>query len=159
MIDILVDEDIEEEPLPSRPMIEQAVHAALAVAGMDCPQPDLCIRFASDAEVRKLNDQWRGRDKVTDVLSFPLQDGPEFSADEPLGDVILAMPFVRAEARRLGLKAGDHALHLIIHACLHLIGHDHIDDADAAAMQALENAAMRRLGLHCPYPPVNEEIE
>ncbi len=158
MIDIIVDEDIDEPPqLPGHDAIEGAVTTTLAAAGLNARDPDLCIRFAADAEVRRLNRQWRGQDRVTDVLSFPLQDGPEYDPGEPLGDIVLAVPFILSEAERLGLPAADHALHLIVHACLHLLGHDHAEDTEAERMQALENAIMQRLGLHSPYPDIQEE--
>jgi probable rRNA maturation factor len=157
MIDLLIDEGVDEEPLPSTTAVQQAVIAACRTAGLDADEPQLCIRFAADAEVHALNARWRNKDKVTDVLSFPQQEAPDFDATFPLGDIVLAMPFVIREAERLGLPAADHILHLIVHGTLHLLGHDHIMDADAARMHPLERAIMRELGLHDPYPDeVNE---
>ncbi|MDQ6983008.1 MAG: rRNA maturation RNase YbeY, partial [Mariprofundus sp.] len=95
--------------------------------------------------------QWRDRDKVTDVLSFPMQETP-YDFSESLGDIALAVPFIIQEADRLDLSARDHYLHLIIHATLHLLGSDHIENRDAASMQAMEREAMRRMKLHHPYP-------
>jgi probable rRNA maturation factor len=157
MIDLLIDADAggveagDEEPFEPPQRVAEAVRAALAAAGFGVAEPDLCVRFASDAAVHELNRQWRGKDRVTDVLSFPMQEPPVDPA-QPLGDIALAVPFVRAEAARLGLPFDAHLLHLVVHATLHLIGYDHADDDEAARMQALERCAMRRLGLHEPYP-------
>jgi len=150
MVDLVVDDDVDEnfEP-PER--IEEAVLAACAVAGWLDRKPDMCIRFTSDQMLQSLNLQWRDRDKVTDVLSFPMQETP-YDFSESLGDIALAVPFISQEADRLGLSAPDHCLHLIIHATLHLLGFDHVEDDNAASMQALEREAMRRMRLHEPYP-------
>jgi len=160
MIDVLVDEDVDEHPLPSPEAIRQAVLTALTVAGYKADAentPELCIRFAADAEIHALNRQWREQDKVTDVLSFPLQEGPDFDMSQGLGDIALAVPFVLKEAKRLDLPTQDHCLHLIVHACLHLVGFDHIRYEDASIMQPLEHLTMQQLGLHNPYPNTKEE--
>lgn len=154
MLDIIVDEEV-DGPLPSEEAIRQAVTTACRKAGLQ-HAPMLCIRFADDATVQTLNRKWRKRDSVTDVLSFPMQDGDVYEADESLGDIILATPFTTHEAARLSLPATDHMLHLIIHATLHLMGYDHVDDEEAESMHKLERAAMSELGLHDPYP---NEIE
>lgn len=153
MIDLLVDEGVDTfaSDGTSRHRIEEAVRTACATAGMTIDDPELCIRFASDQTVRELNRQWRDKDRVTDVLSFPMQDAPIDPA-EPLGDIALAMPFVARQAAELKLDIHAHTLHLIIHATLHLLGYDHIRADEAIAMQRLEVIAMQRLGLHHPYP-------
>jgi len=147
MIDIVIDEDISYES-PAR--IDEAVRAACESADFNTTKIDLCIRFASDQSIHNLNQMWRDKDHVTDVLSFPMQEAP-FDASEPLGDIALAIPFINHEAQRLNLPAPDHCLHLIIHATLHLLGFDHINDADAQEMQRLEQQAMQNMGLHDPY--------
>ncbi|HXH71298.1 MAG TPA: rRNA maturation RNase YbeY [Mariprofundaceae bacterium] len=152
MIDVIVDDGIDDLAIPELADITAAVRAACHAAGLDA-EPELCIRFAADDEVRQLNRQWRHKDKVTDVLSFPMQEGPEFDPSQPLGDIVLAMPFVQQEADRLELPMAAHALHLIVHAVLHLLGHEHDADADAEIMQGLERNVLRSLGLHDPYPP------
>lgn len=146
--------DIEHQAIPQDNEILEAVLAVLEHANIDVQQPDfpeICIRFADDQSVQELNRSWRNKDSVTDVLSFPMQDEPPFQQDEPLGDIILALPFVLEEAKRLELNPTHHMLHLIIHGTLHLLGFDHIADDDAATMQRLEVAIMRQLGLHHPY--------
>ena len=155
MIDIIVDDDVPEdggETFEPPQALDSAVLAACRVAGFNqAESPGLCVRFASDASVQALNAQWRARDCVTDVLSFPMQE-PPVDEREYLGDIALALPFVALEAERLQLPFDAHCLHLIVHATLHLLGFDHVDDGDADRMQALENKAMQALGLHQPYP-------
>jgi len=150
MIDIIVDEGIQHSDLPDDARMRQAVAAACAQAGVS-RAVILCLRVANDDVVHELNRQWRHEDAVTDVLSFPMQDGPDVHFDESLGDIILAWPFVQKEAVRLGLDARAHILHLIVHGVLHLLGHDHAEETQAGRMQAMESRAMVQLGLHDPY--------
>ncbi len=150
MVDIIVDDGISGS-LPDEASICSAVETAASVAGVS-HSIHLCIRFADDAAVENLNSQWRGKDRVTDILSFPMQDGPDFDLDESLGDMILATPFTLKEAERLSLPATDHMLHLIVHGTLHLLGYDHMEESEAETMQKIECRAMQRLGLHNPYP-------
>ncbi len=156
MINIVVDEEVEESFDPPSGIVN-AVMTACEVAGYKRQEPKLCIRFAPDCELKGLNTAWRDRDSVTDVLSFPMQEAPDFNFSEPLGDIALAVPFIVEEAKRLGLPSQDHVLHLIVHATLHLLGFDHVKDSDADEMQSLEIVAMRVLGLHHPYSQAIEE--
>ena len=150
MIDVIVDDGVDMARMPGAARAIEAARAAFALAGGG-GEPSLCIRFADDAAVQALNRDWRAKDRVTDVLSFPMQDG-DIDAAAYLGDIALAVPFVEREAARLALAPADHAMHLIVHGVLHLMGHDHEDDAEAAEMQALERRTMAGLGLHDPYP-------
>lgn len=150
MIDIIVDDGVDMARMPEAARAIEAARAAFDQDG-HAGEPQLCIRFADDAAVRELNRDWRGKDKVTDVLSFPMQEG-KVDAAAHLGDIALAVPFVEREAARLAIDPADHALHLIVHGVLHLMGHDHEADREAAEMQALERRTMAGLGLHDPYP-------
>jgi len=168
MIDVMVDDDLADIVLPDTVLgrdgergdqvfvppkgITAAVQTACAVAGF-APSAELtvCIRFSTDETIQALNRQWRDIDAVTDVLSFPMQV-PPFDLTESLGDIALAVPFVRQESNRLGLPMDAHALHLIVHSTLHLLGFDHIGDDDTVRMQSLEIQAMHRMRLHHPYP-------
>ncbi|MES0371643.1 MAG: rRNA maturation RNase YbeY [Mariprofundaceae bacterium] len=162
MIDIVIDEmhkaDSNEvdDPLPAAENIRQAVKAACIEAGFS-HEPDLCIRFSDDETVAALNSLWRKKEGVTDIISFPMQEGPDFSPDESLGDMILATPFTIKESARLSIPTADHMLHLIIHGTLHLLGYDHINDDEAEVMHRHEQAAMKKLGLHNPYPDEDED--
>ena len=114
--------------------------------------------LTSDAEVQALNREWRGKDRPTNVLSFPMleradlldlaADGPE----EMLGDLALALETCAREAKEKAVPLADHAAHLMIHGLLHLAGYDHENgDADAAAMEALEIKALALIGIADPY--------
>lgn len=154
MIDVLVDEGI--ATLITQALIEQAVKTSCFEAIL-MTTPILCVRFASNETVQTLNAKWRNLDKVTDILSFPMQEADELKGEEPLGDLILALPFVQQEALRLGVSTQNHIAHLIVHGTLHLLGYDHITDEDAVVMQRLENRVMCKLGLHQPYPELKQE--
>jgi probable rRNA maturation factor len=110
---------------------------------------ELSLLFTDDAGIRRLNGEFRGQDKPTNVLSFP-QAGPL------LGDVILAAETVRAEAALVRKPIEAHMAHLIIHGLLHLLGFDHEEDADAETMEALERAALAKIGLPDPYATAQE---
>ena len=116
------------------------------------------VLFTSDEEVHTLNREWRGRDKPTNVLSFPMLERDDLlalPADGPpelLGDIALAHATCAREAGEKGVPLADHAAHLIVHGLLHLAGHDHVDsDAQAEAMEALEVKALAILGIADPY--------
>lgn len=116
------------------------------------------ILFTSDAEIHQLNREWRERDKPTNVLSFPMLECEELralDADGPpelLGDIALAYETCAREASEKGISLANHAAHLIIHGLLHLAGHDHVEsDTQAEAMEALEIAALAKMGIADPY--------
>jgi len=124
---------------------------------------ELSVRLTSDEEVHALNAKWRGKDKPTNVLSFPLASAGELGAkDGPellLGDVVLARGVCTAEATEMALSFEDHATHLVVHGTLHLLGHDHHDDKSAADMEQREVRALARLGIADPYAPYADEGE
>ena len=126
-----------------------ASHPALAA---ELPA-QACIALSSDAEVRALNRDWRGKDRPTNVLSFPAADGSaqELGAPRFIGDVVLARETILAEARELGIPAAHHLQHLTVHGLLHLLGFDHEDDGMAQDMEALETAILATLGVPDPY--------
>ncbi|MET3724521.1 rRNA maturation RNase YbeY [Sphingomonas trueperi] len=121
---------------------------------------EVAVRFTSDDEVHTLNRQYRQKDKPTNVLSFPmiqpdLLDAVTQNSDDGevlLGDIVLAHGVCSVEAEERGISVEDHATHLIVHGMLHLLGYDHIEDGEAEAMEAMEQAAMAALNLHDPYP-------
>ncbi len=113
------------------------------------------IALSNDAAVRRLNATYRGKDAATNVLSFPAPDVPAMpgtpNAPRALGDVVLAAETVLAEATAAGIPPAHHFQHLLIHGVLHLIGYDHLTDAEAEAMEALETTLLARLGIADPH--------
>lgn len=112
---------------------------------------ELTIRLVDEAEGRELNHTWRQKDYATNVLSFPA-DVPEGLLDIPLlGDLVICVPVVEREAAEQGKSLDAHWAHLVIHGCLHLLGYDHIDDAEAEEMESLEQQLLAELGHPDPY--------
>ena len=120
---------------------------------------EIAVKFAGNDEVQKLNAAYRGKDKPTNVLSFPMVQrdmlaGLANSDDGEvlLGDIVLACGVCAKEAEAKGLSIDRHAAHLIVHGTLHLLGYDHeLGDADAEAMEALERSALAAMGIADPY--------
>lgn len=112
---------------------------------------ELTIRLVDEAEGRELNRTWRQKDYATNVLSFPA-DVPDELLDIPLlGDLVICVPVVAREAAEQGKPLQAHWAHLVIHGCLHLLGYDHIDDAEADEMEDLERKLLAELGHPDPY--------
>lgn len=130
-----------------------AVEAALAEVGAHAGQPvELSLVFTDDAHIRTLNADWRGKDKPTNVLSFPAFPTRIGAVLPPmLGDIVLAAETVRGEAELEGKPLEHHITHLVVHGLLHLIGHDHETDAEADVMEDLERRALARLAIPDPY--------
>lgn len=105
------------------------------------------ILLADDATLRGLNRDFRGKDKATNVLSFPAAPNAERHA----GDIALAWGVTRAEAKASGKSIADHAAHLVVHGVLHLAGFDHEKPRDAERMEGLEVRILARLGIADPY--------
>ena len=146
----------------SAALCQKAAVAALDAAGFTplFARIEVGVRLTDDAEVRRLNHRYRGRDSATNVLSFPATDltpgnlpaPPAGGAPLPLGDVVLAYQTVRAEADAEGQPLADRVRHLVVHGVLHLAGYDHEDDAASTVMERLEAAVLAKLGV--PSQPV-----
>jgi probable rRNA maturation factor len=134
-------------------LVAQAVEAALKEAGARARQPvELSLLFTDDARIRLLNAEWRGKDKPTNVLSFPAFPVAVGAELPPmLGDIVLAAETVRSEAGLEGKPLVNHIAHLVVHGLLHLIGHDHEADAEADVMEGLERRVLARLAIPDPY--------
>ncbi len=140
-----------------QPLAERAAAAALGAAGIAAPL-EIAILAADDARMAGLNATFRGRDGATNVLSWPAFDlapgaaPPEDRFGRPLlGDIALGYETCRAEAKAADRPFEAHIAHLIIHGCLHLLGYDHENEADATVMEDLEVRALARIGYPSPY--------
>lgn len=137
-----------------------------AMAALEADVGDLTIRIVDAEESRSLNHQYRGKDKPTNVLSFqgddaftppptPAARAREVSAASGrlriLGDLVICAPVVAAEAVEQGKTARAHWAHMVVHGCLHLLGHDHEKEREARRMEALEVSILKRLGFPDPY--------
>jgi probable rRNA maturation factor len=151
-----------EFPWPAGSWEELAVRTAEAAAQvapeLASPRLVASLLFTSDAEIRALNREWRGKDSPTNVLSFPMLAREELSAlpedgpPEMLGDVALAHETCAREAAERQVPLEHHAAHLVIHGLLHLAGHDHeAGTDDAEAMESLEIKALAIMGIANPY--------
>jgi probable rRNA maturation factor len=113
---------------------------------------ELSLLFTDDAHVRRLNAGWRGKDKPTNVLSFPaFPHGRRGAVPPMLGDIVLSAETVAAEARAEGKPLDHHIVHLIVHGVLHLIGYDHETDAEAEEMEETERRILAGLDIPDPY--------
>lgn len=135
-------------------LVARAVKAALAVGPAPGAGPvEVSILLTDDPAVRDLNRSWRGKDRPTNVLSFPAAPQPvPPGAHRPLGDVVLAYDTMLRESGEQSKPLEHHLAHLLVHGTLHLLGQDHeTGEAQAEAMEALEIAALRSLGMPDPY--------
>jgi len=123
------------------------------------PRVEVSVKFTNDDEVRGLNSDYRGKDKATNVLSFPMADrdllcslAKTDDAELLLGDVVLAHGVCVAEAGDRQIPVASHASHLVVHGTLHLLGYDHeAGDDQAEAMEAIERQALAAIGISDPY--------
>ena len=123
---------------------------------------ELGITLADAAHQRQLNRDYRGWDKPTNVLAFPMWElGTWLLPGAPvlLGDVVLAMETVAQEAAEQKKPIGDHLVHLVVHGVLHLLGYDHLTDLEAATMESLETSILAELGVPDPYRDPMSSIE
>jgi probable rRNA maturation factor len=113
----------------------------------------LAVRLVDADEAQALNRDYRGKDYVPNVLSFPLDDDFPLPPGEarPLGDIVLCLPVIAAEAAEYGKTFAQRLAHLLIHGVLHLAGHTHDDEPERLAMEACETAVMAGLGFPAPY--------
>jgi len=163
MLEVAVENDGEWDSKSGwEALARKAAQAAIAQSafpqlGSSPRQVELSVRLSGDEEVRSLNAHWRGKDKPTNVLSFPLaeqyelEQGDEEGPELMLGDIVLAHGVCEREAAQKKVSVEDHAAHLIVHGTLHLLGYDHQDDCAADDMEAREVRALEQLGIADPY--------
>ncbi|MCG7505511.1 rRNA maturation RNase YbeY [Mesorhizobium retamae] len=132
-------------------LVERAVGAAFSELDL-VGTSELSVMFTDDAAIRALNAEWRGKDKPTNVLSFPAFPPAKGGPLPPmLGDIVLAAETVAREAQEENKPLENHMTHLVIHGLLHLLGYDHETDDEADEMEAVERAALARLAIPDPY--------
>jgi probable rRNA maturation factor len=129
--------DAKWETLLTRKAVREACEATFK-------KKEVTVVLANDVFIRKLNRDFRGKDKPTNVLSFP------GDADN-LGDIVLARQTIVREAKEQGKTPRDHAVHLVVHGMLHLLGYDHEKAKDAEIMESLEIKILKKLGVSNPY--------
>jgi len=136
-------------------VIQRAIDAAAQLSDADVGDTEIAVMLTDDAGIRTLNNNWRGIDKPTNVLSFPaLQPTGPVGEDDPprmLGDIAIAFETMRREADEAQKPFEHHLSHLTVHGFLHLIGYDHETDDDAEEMEALETEILAQLGIPDPY--------
>ena len=148
-----------------RTQLASAFCATLAVAGPSyAGGVAISVLLTNDRHMCRLNELHRGHNKATNVLSFPMIAGPPDLSGKhnppgvplPLGDIALSLETVTREAAENGRPFEDHLTHLAVHGLLHLLGHDHLHDEEAEAMERLEVAILGTLGISEPYKPCAE---
>ncbi|MDW4498681.1 rRNA maturation RNase YbeY [Sulfitobacter sp. D35] len=145
-------------------LAERAVQATLTHLGQDGGTTEIALLACDDARIADLNAEFRDKPSPTNVLSWPAQDlaaekpgarptRPEADPDGTveLGDIALAWETCNREAREQGKAVADHVTHLVVHGVLHLLGYDHVHDADAELMEATETEILGKMGLDDPY--------
>lgn len=156
MSDLYIDVQIatQGEDLPELEQLQAWVSAVLSAAQYSQAEAELSVRLVDENESHSLNHQYRDKDKSTNVLSFPFEQpqGLPPEAQLPLlGDLVICVAVVTREATEQGKTLESHWAHMLIHGTLHLLGYDHIEDAEAEAMEALEIQILTGLGYPSPY--------
>ena len=141
------------QDVPDAERIREWVDLALAAADAASPDAEVSVRIVGIEEMKSLNDEYRDKDQATNVLSFP---GGELAGLPPeaaraLGDIVLCAAVIRSEAAEQNKALADHWAHLLVHGTLHLLGHDHTSDDEAAAMESLEVRILTSIGVDDPY--------
>ncbi|MBE9555809.1 MAG: rRNA maturation RNase YbeY [Proteobacteria bacterium] len=137
-------------------LLRRAANAAWEATGSG--NAELSILLSGDAEIQALNNDYRGENKPTNVLSFPADDEGAAGRPRLLGDVVLALETIKREAATQAKPLADHLSHLTVHGVLHLLGHDHETETQATAMEALETEILSGLGVDDPYTAMDEPV-
>jgi probable rRNA maturation factor len=138
-----------ESPMPEQRQLRTWIAATLA-AQDHVGDVEVTVRVVDETEMSSLNQTYRDKSGPTNVLSFPSELPPELELPL-LGDIVICAPVVRREAAQQGKRESAHWAHMTVHGTLHLLGFDHIEDDEAARMEALETTILADLGYPCPY--------
>lgn len=147
---IFVDLQIATENLEGLPTEEQIVQWATAAVQPEGDEVEMTVRIVDEAESHELNLTYRGKDRPTNVLSFPFEC-PDEVALSLLGDLVICRQVVEREAEEQEKPLMAHWAHMVVHGSLHLLGYDHIEDDEAEEMESLETQIMQGLGFDDPY--------
>jgi len=147
MLDLDLQIAVNNSSIPTQVEFETWVRTAI---GQTMPEVELTIRVVEIAESQQLNLTYRGKDKPTNVLSFPFEAPPEVELPL-LGDLVICAKVVEQEATEQNKPLNAHWAHMVIHGCLHLLGYDHIIDEEADEMESLETQLVEGLGFSAPY--------
>lgn len=161
-VEICNNSDGWESALPeAAAVLRRAAESAWRSAGpVTAPgENEVSIALADDALLRRLNREYRGKDKATNVLSFPADDTGAPDRARLLGDVVLALETVQREAAERSKPLADHVSHLVVHGMLHLLGRDHETEKQAADMEAQEIEILAGIGVADPYAAVEENAD
>ncbi len=133
-------------------LAETAIRATLSKGKLQVmDNSELSLLFTNDASIRKLNGEWRDKDKPTNVLSFPGSDPVDDRYGPLLGDIVFGFETISSEARDMGVDFSDHLSHLTVHGLLHLFDYDHQTDEEAELMEGLEKTILASLSIDDPY--------
>ena len=149
-----IESNSQSQRIPALPELERWISAALQ--SQDFEDAEVSVYIVDEAEGQELNAQYRAKDYPTNVLSFPADIAEEVGIPL-LGDLVVCAPVVEREAQEQGKSLQAHWAHMLIHGTLHLIGFDHIDDAEAESMETLETQILTGLGYPAPYQDITEE--
>jgi probable rRNA maturation factor len=153
LLDVIVEAPQWETTLGAEATVRGALTEAAIATGMDFKDRTLAVLLTDDAAIRRLNAQWRGIDKPTNVLSFPPAPSlaEEFGAVKSLGDIAIAYETTAREAAEEHKLLDHHLAHLAVHGFLHLLGYDHDTESAATTMEQFERVILARLGVPDPY--------
>ncbi|MEM7610503.1 MAG: rRNA maturation RNase YbeY [Pseudomonadota bacterium] len=143
--------------MPDDAQLQQALDATISAVSASHAVPgqprEVALRVVDADEIQSLNATWRGKDRPTNVLAFPVDPDLALPAQglAPAGDLVICAEVVEREAQEQGKSIADHWAHLLMHGALHLMNFDHIGEADAAEMEEIECRALALLGIANPY--------
>jgi len=142
----------DDDNTPEATSVDNWVSRAVDAAGVSA-DVEVSVRIVDAEEMHALNREYRGKDKPTNVLSFPGGPIDGLPDDQPslLGDIVVCAGIVSDEAAEQGKPVSDHWAHMLVHGTLHLLGFDHETDDEAASMEALETQILASCGLPDPY--------
>ena len=147
---MIIDLQIACEQETGLPTVEQIEQWATAAVQPQSDEVEMTVRIVDEAESHELNLNYRGKDRPTNVLSFPFECPDEVELPL-LGDLVICRQVVEREAQEQDKPAMAHWAHMVVHGSLHLLGYDHIEDDEAEEMESLETQIMTELGFADPY--------